>query len=502
MKKKTIDFIFKNKVSLITTFILIMLIGVSIYLTFAFYVNSETQNLINGGIGYFENPDLSINYMVQDRDSDGNALETYTAYWVAPSYDYEYNQSNSYCTNDASFEKDDGDLFSITSNGNTKCYFYYDAVSDSSEDSDINIILMRKVEGSEYAEDADSDGYIATYNYSIEGLYNLGLGYNSSKSYCSNGADISYYLYYSEVYVDSDTATTCYVYFDEENYEEMVFPDTIDFDYIGAVQTTTITLSGYYELEAWGAEGGYYSSESYGGNGGYSYGTVYLNEGDILYVYVGGSGGILTAGYNGGGSSANDTYDSAGGGGGTDFRINTDSLYARVIVAGGGGGSSVSTSAGAGYAGGAAGGLTGSSGGVYSSYTAAGGGTQTSGGVRGYRASSYYGFVGSFGTGGSSTRTTGTSSGGGGGGGWYGGGSGYNGTTTAAYYSTGGGGGSGYVYTSSTAVNYPDGCLLDENYYMIEAETIAGTISFLSPEGESETGHTGSGYARLTFVSV
>ena len=76
---------------------------------------------------------------------------------------------------------------------------------------------------------------------------------------------------------------------------------------------------------------------------------------------------------------------------------------------------------------------------------------------------------------------------GGGGGGWYGGGGGHA-----------GGGGSGYVYTSSTASNYPSGCQLNSSYYLTDAQTIAGDVSFPAPNGGTETGHIGNGFARIT----
>ena len=84
--------------------------------------------------------------------------------------------------------------------------------------------------------------------------------------------------------------------------------------------------------------------------------------------------------------------------------------------------------------------------------------------------------------------------GGAGGGGWYGGG--------AGGAVSGGGGGSGYVYTSSTASNYPSGCLLNSSYYLTNAQTIAGNTSFTSPTGTSETGHTGNGYIRITIIEA
>ena len=58
-----------------------------------------------------------------------------------------------------------------------------------------------------------------------------------------------------------------------------------------------------------------------------------------------------------------------------------------------------------------------------------------------------------------------------GGGGWYGGAGTY--TTSTSQWGSGGGGGSNYVYTSSTAVNYPSGCLLTPNYYL--SDTISKT---------------------------
>lgn len=67
---------------------------------------------------------------------------------------------------------------------------------------------------------------------------------------------------------------------------------------------------------------------------------------------------------------------------------------------------------------------------------------------------------------------------------------------------SGGGGGSGYVYTSSTASNYPSGCLLNSTYYLTSASTIAGNSSFTSPTGSSETGHSGDGYIRITIQSI
>lgn len=268
--------------------------------------------------------------------------------------------------------------------------------------------------------------------------------------------------------------------------------DILNFDYTGAVQSVTLP-KGTYKLECWGAQGGNRSQDSASatvtgsGLGGYSIGTLTLTQLTTCYIYVGGQGGMSSStgnvkvegGLNGGGFASHESTGEPGNGGGgaTDVRIGKDSLHARIIVAGGGGGSGEDNETG-GYGGGE----TGGAGSGNTSLTQA---SQTSGGTNSF----------GFGLGGN------TYNGGAGGGGWYGGASRYS----VSSYSTGsdsegGGGGSGYVYTSSTAKNYPSGCLLNSSYYLSNAQTIAGNNSFASPTGSSETGHSGNGYCRITVI--
>lgn len=129
------------------------------------------------------------------------------------------------------------------------------------------------------------------------------------------------------------------------------------YEYTGSVQTFIAPYTGTYTLKTWGAQGGgaEYNSR---GKGGYSTGTVWLNEGDILYIYVGGEGN-LNGGYNGGGSggysagfgTSADIYY-YGGGGATDIRKGGIGLADRIIVAGGGGGGTHWTPVDNSYAGG------------------------------------------------------------------------------------------------------------------------------------------------------
>ena len=84
--------------------------------------------------------------------------------------------------------------------------------------------------------------------------------------------------------------------------------------------------------------------------------------------------------------------------------------------------------------------------------------------------------------------------------GWYGGGS--------AHYCSAGGG-SGWVFTQANYNTWKSGNSSDANqyllkdhpeYYLAEAQTIAGNQQFLSPTGTNETGHSEDGYARITIV--
>lgn len=286
--------------------------------------------------------------------------------------------------------------------------------------------------------------------------------------------------------------------------------DILNCPYSGTYKTISLP-AGIYKLEVWGAMGGYRSSTSYAGKGGYSYGTLILTDKTTtVYLYAGGAGNtsttyVATSVYAGGFNGGGNRYLYKGGGGGSDVRIGSTSLYARVIVAGGGGSDGSSTKTGM-YGGGTSGGSSVENY-TYDSTSCGKGGTQT---YSGYSASyttttqdttgtTSSGYYGGFGFGGSGLyRASGY--GGAGGGGWYGGSGTY--PDASGDDDRGGGGGSGYVYTSSTASNYPSGCLLNSSYYLSDAATVAGNTSFTSPTGTSETGHADNGYVRITVIEA
>ena len=237
---------------------------------------------------------------------------------------------------------------------------------------------------------------------------------------------------------------------------------TTTFAYTGTEQTYTVPAGySYLQMRAIGAAGGLTSPElvappgtTYNtnpGRGAIAEGRIPVSPGQVVYVLVGGAGGVLDGGFNGGGRGGSRLWQIAGGGGGaSDVRTlpssqGTASLESRVIVAAGGGGST-----GIGGGGGDAG-RRGSCCGFINIGTAAYPGLQAGGGVGGGPCATVpegCGHPGAFGSGGDGGASGPFADvrfslgvGGGGGGGWYGGGGGA-GLGTDLGGPGGGGGGS------------------------------------------------------------
>ncbi len=164
-----------------------------------------------------------------------------------------------------------------------------------------------------------------------------------------------------------------------------------------------------------------------GGFGAVATADLPVSPGEVLYVEVGGNGGLFTGGFNGGGQGGYSGYG-GGGGGASDVRTipasRSDSLASRLVVAGAGGGQS-----GSGTPGGDAG-QPGGGGGA-----GGGGGTSSAGGT------SNGGYPGARGQGGNGGP--GNNPGGGGGGGLSGCGGGAAAPQAGTGNGTGPGGGGG-----------------------------------------------------------
>ena len=115
-----------------------------------------------------------------------------------------------------------------------------------------------------------------------------------------------------------------------------------NFEYTGTSQEWLVPKTGKYKVQLWGAQGG--SNNTYfGGYGSYVEGNIDLNKDSKLQIWIGEEGknqrGITT--FNGGGSSSticgNCSAVSTSGGGSTDIRLSSG-LESRVAVAAAGGG--------------------------------------------------------------------------------------------------------------------------------------------------------------------
>ena len=254
-----------------------------------------------------------------------------------------------------------------------------------------------------------------------------------------------------------------------------------EFEYTGEPQLFTAPIDGTYKLEAWGAQGG---NRAYnrGGRGAYATGQLYMNAGESIWIYVGGSGdtGGKAGGWNGGGSRPIHN----GGGGATDFRTTKDDLYTRFLVAGGGGSVGSSGHAG-GYGGGegAAQSVGGwGSGGV--------GATQQTPGTH----------RGTFGIGGNGINGYGGYAGAGGGG-WYGGGG--SNPDGSVDDDRGGGGGSSFALTKESYNITPANYHVTDKYYLKNTRLISGGGTIPSYDGTTTmVGNLGNGHAKVTYVNL
>lgn len=308
-----------------------------------------------------------------------------------------------------------------------------------------------------------------------------------------------------------------------------------NYDYTGAAQTFSVPIPGTYKIECWGAQGAN-SGPCNGGKGAYCVGDLYIPSIRTLYIYVGAQSG----GFGGGGVSIDTEREQLfgnDGGGATDIRLITSndlrdftSLKSRIIVAAGGGGANYRNSGpntaedgstwywGEGD-GGYAGALIGGNGerknvtiGIAPYYNQSFGATQTDGGYQinypkkedgnynttgnlveetkgkfGYAKSNQDGFVQS-----------------GGGGGYYGG---------AHCGHCGGSGGSSFISgypgcnaiteaSTESSITHSGSSNHYSSLVFTNMTMTAGNAIMPIPSGGTETGHSGNGYARITFVSA
>ena len=142
---------------------------------------------------------------------------------------------------------------------------------------------------------------------------------------------------------------------------------SVAYGYTGSMQTFKAPAAGSYRLSCYGAPGGGQNRPGDslpGGRGSMVRGELKLKKGEILYLYVGGSGSGggrcshgspsgNAGGFNGGAASGYDErqlgnhgryWTHGSGGGATDIRLGGTAVGNQILVAGGGGGANKETS--------------------------------------------------------------------------------------------------------------------------------------------------------------
>jgi len=273
----------------------------------------------------------------------------------------------------------------------------------------------------------------------------------------------------------------------------------VPFSYTGGEQTFTVPANvTSINVALTGGSGGAGANGVAGGAGARVIGDLTVTPGQVLYIEVGGTGGVASAiaagaaGFNGGGAGGQGQPPGGGGGGGASDirsvpRALANSLPSRLMVAGGGGGGGGGVLLGTGGSSGA----SNSPNGVNGQGDAAGGGggggaTQLAGGIGGSgQVGVQPGVSGSSAQGGAGGA--GVSGGGGGGGGYFGGGGG-----GAASTGSGGGGGGGSSFwdagvqnagvfiggnTSGITISYEDGAGGSDNGVVDAQVTVAAAAA-------------------------
>jgi hypothetical protein len=271
------------------------------------------------------------------------------------------------------------------------------------------------------------------------------------------------------------------------------YNNTIPFAFTGSMQTWTVP-SGVDTItfDAQGARGGYRSGGTgTPGFGGRVQGKLAVTPGEVLNLFVGGSGATGSAsgaagGYNGGGTSVN---FGGGGGGATDIRVGGTTLGDRIVVAGAGGGGGAD---GASINGGNGGNLIGGNGGPNPNpgTTPATGGSQVAGGVGADYPGWGTGSAGTLGLGGAGLNNPGSTYSAGGGAGYYGGGGGVW---------SGGGGGSSYTDPATTAdVFHTQGFNNGNGFASISYQYPVGTTYSITWDAAAHT----AGFADVTAATL
>lgn len=193
LNKDITDLLNKYKILLVSIAIVVILACVGLIVSYAFYQVVDTTPVILSTTPKI--PDLDVRIMAEDRDTNGNGVNSYSVYPYIPKAGYKYEASMSYCTNGGTINYNASTYdASINATGHDVCYLYF----KSTASLDITLEV--------YAENVNSDGVGNGVYTKLEttSLPSIGYEFNSSKSYCAYADDLNTHVTDSTVTFDAN----------------------------------------------------------------------------------------------------------------------------------------------------------------------------------------------------------------------------------------------------------------------------------------------------------
>ena len=223
-KKKAIDFIKNRKLLIVFTIIVFLCIGVTLYNSFAYFINSYNSRLLVGKVENLNVYDVEKRYYLEDVDANGNGTNTFTVYGSEPinlykkgeyTVDMNLSKCNIMPENTLTLtEYSHNNNLSFSESLWSDCDIYYRYNDTKILAYDVNIKI--------YKENISNNcTHYCGYSETIEDISTLlesGYVFDETSSRCDNN-NIKIIFNYKTLTLDVKTQqrTNCYAYFKKGN---------------------------------------------------------------------------------------------------------------------------------------------------------------------------------------------------------------------------------------------------------------------------------------------
>lgn len=177
---------------------------ISLYFSYGFFISSQSNTIISGKVGtsIASGGDIGILIYVEDRNSDGAGLGTYTVENNVPLYGYAYNENLSSCKTGTLNFDEKSMTYTITATKKDTCKIYFTSVAST----DINLVI--------YKQKRNSNGALITGYEETDNVPLYGYTINETKSICDNGGTYKFDSATGKYNVITKGRTNCSFYFD------------------------------------------------------------------------------------------------------------------------------------------------------------------------------------------------------------------------------------------------------------------------------------------------